>query len=159
MRVDGPLWVKQENPSSYGVILKTAGRVGKSKKNLAILYKYEEWKYWNRTGVARAVYQKYDGVRAAWARRFGQHFWIWGNWVAAPKQKWTQEENRMLWKCYFESDKKVKGYMERMHWLWIERGDKDMTRQILRTQVQNIEAKKLLSDVGILWGQVEEQMT
>ena len=49
--------------------------------------------------------------------------------------------------------------MERMHWLWIERGDKDMTRQILRTQVQNVETKKLLSDVGILWGQVEEQMT
>ena len=79
--------------------------------------------------------------------------------LPTPKQIWTQEENRMLWKCYFESDKNVKGYMERMHWLWIERGDKDMTRQILRTQVQNIQTKKLLSDVGILWGQVEEQMT
>ena len=51
--------------------------------------------------------------------------------LPTPKQKWTQEENRMLWKCYFESDKNVKGYMERMHWLWIERGDKGMTRQIL----------------------------
>ena len=38
------------------------------------------------------------------------------------KHKWTQEENRMLWKCYFESDKNVRGYMERMHRLWIERG-------------------------------------
>ena len=25
--------------------------------------------------------------------------------------KWTQEENRMLWKCYFERDKNVRGYM------------------------------------------------
>ena len=24
------------------------------------------------------------------------------------KHKWTQEENRMLWKCYFESDKNVR---------------------------------------------------
>ena len=23
--------------------------------------------------------------------------------------KWMQEENRMLWNCYFESDKNVKG--------------------------------------------------
>ena len=31
------------------------------------------------------------------------------------KHKWTQEENRMLPKCYFEIDKNVRGYMERMH--------------------------------------------
>ena len=36
------------------------------------------------------------------------------------KHKWMQEENRMLWKCYFESDKNVRGYMERMHCLWIK---------------------------------------
>ena len=41
--------------------------------------------------------------------------------------------------CYFESGKNVKGYLERMHWLWIERGDRDMTKQILRTQEQNYE--------------------
>ena len=39
--------------------------------------------------------------------------------------------------------------MERMHWLWIERGGREMTKQILRTQVQNIEKKNLLSDVEI----------
>ena len=55
----------------------------------------------------------------------------------------------MLWKCYFESDKNVRGYMERMHRLWLERGDREMTKQRLRTQVQNIEKKKLLSDVEI----------
>ena len=65
------------------------------------------------------------------------------------KHKWTQEENRMLWKCYFESDKNVRGYMERMHRLWIERGGREMSNQRLRTQVQNIEGKNLLSDVGI----------
>ena len=36
-----------------------------------------------------------------------------------------------------------------MHWLWIERGGREMTKQILRTQVQNIEKKNLLSDVEI----------
>ena len=65
------------------------------------------------------------------------------------KHKWVQEENRMLWKCYFESDRNVRGYMERMYRLWIERGGREMSKQRLRTQVQNIEKKKLLSDVEI----------
>ena len=52
-------------------------------------------------------------------------------------------------KCYFESDKNVRGYMERMYRLWIETGGREMTKQRLRTQVQNIEKKKLLSDVEI----------
>ena len=36
-----------------------------------------------------------------------------------------------------------------MHRLWTERGGRDMTKQKLRTQVQNIENKKLLYDVEI----------
>ena len=55
----------------------------------------------------------------------------------------------MLWKCYFESDTNVMGYMERMLRLWIERRSRDMTKQRLRSQVQNIEKKKMLSDVEI----------
>ena len=81
---------------------------------------------------------------------------VWGNTsesgvieLPTSKRRWTQEENRMLWKCYFESDKNVRGYMERMHRLWIERGGREMTKQTLRTHVQNIEKKKLLSDVEI----------
>ena len=60
---------------------------------------------------------------------------VWGNTsesgvteLPARKHKWTQKENRMLWKCYFESDKNIKGYMERMHRLWIERGGREMTK-------------------------------
>ena len=60
-----------------------------------------------------------------------------------------QEENRMLWKCYIENDKNVRGYMETMHRLWVKRGGREMTKQRLRTQVQNIEKKKLFSDVEI----------
>ena len=41
------------------------------------------------------------------------------------------------------------GYMKRMHRLWIERGGIEMTKQRLRTQVQNTEKKKFLSDVQI----------
>ena len=53
--------------------------------------------------------------------------------VVLPKHKykWTQGENRMLWKFYFESDKNVKGNMGRMHRLWIERGDRDMSEHRL----------------------------
>ena len=65
------------------------------------------------------------------------------------KHKLTQEQNRILWKGYFESDKNVRRHMERMDWLWIERGGRDMNEQRLRTQVQNIQKKKLLSDVEI----------
>ena len=39
--------------------------------------------------------------------------------------------------------------MERMHWLWIERVGRDMTKQRLRAQVQNIEKKKFMSDIEI----------
>ena len=81
---------------------------------------------------------------------------VWGNTsesglIELPtlKHKWTQEDNRMLWKCYFESDKNVRGNMGRMQRLWIERGGRETTKQRLRTQVQNIKKKKLLSDVEI----------
>ena len=45
--------------------------------------------------------------------------------LPASKNKWMQEENKMLWKFYFESDKNFRGYMERKHRLWIERRGRD----------------------------------
>ena len=76
------------------------------------------------------------------------------------KHKWTQEENRMLWNCYFDSDKNVRGYIEKMRRLWIERGGREMAKKRLRTQVQNIEKKKMLSDIeiGEIVGQVKQKM-
>ena len=53
-----------------------------------------------------------------------------GSWVIdSPtcKHKWTLQENRMLQKCYFESDTNASEYMERIHQLWIERGGRQMT--------------------------------
>ena len=41
------------------------------------------------------------------------------------KHKWMEEENRMLWKHNFESDKKVREQMERMHRLQIEGGGRE----------------------------------
>ena len=61
--------------------------------------------------------------------------------LSTLKHKWTQEENRMLQNCYFESDQNVSGYMKKMHQVWIERGGRDMPKRRLRTQVQNIEKK------------------
>ena len=49
----------------------------------------------------------------------------------------------MVWKCYFESDKNIRAYMERMHRLRIESGSRVMSKQRLRIQVQNIETEKL----------------
>ena len=69
--------------------------------------------------------------------------------LSIHNHKLTREKNRILWKCRFESDKNVRGYIERMDQLWIERGDREMSNQRLRTQVQNIEKKRLLSDVEI----------
>ena len=45
--------------------------------------------------------------------------------LTTRKHKWTQEENRVLQKCYFESDKNVSGDKERIHRLWIEKGSRD----------------------------------
>ena len=59
------------------------------------------------------------------------------------------EENRMLWKYYFESDKNDRRHMDGMHRLWIERGRWGITEQILRTQLRNIEKKRFLSNVEI----------
>ena len=39
--------------------------------------------------------------------------------------------------------------MEIMHRLFIERGGREISREILRTQVRNIENKNLLSDLQI----------
>ena len=50
----------------------------------------------------------------------------------------------MLWNCFFETDKNVRGYMERIHRLWIEAEGRKMTKQRLTTQARNIEKKKLL---------------
>ena len=53
-----------------------------------------------------------------------------GSWVIelpTRKHKWTLEKNRMLWKCYFESDTNAREYMERIHQLWIEKGGRQMT--------------------------------
>ena len=47
------------------------------------------------------------------------------------------------------SDKNVRGDMERIHRLWIERGGREMTKQRLRTKAQNIEKKKSFSDIEI----------
>ena len=48
--------------------------------------------------------------------------------LSTRKHKCTQEENRILWKCYLKSDKNVSGYMGKMHQSLIDRGNKDMTK-------------------------------
>ena len=45
--------------------------------------------------------------------------------------------------------KNVSRYMGRIHGLRIDRGGREMTKQRLRTQVQNINEKKLFADVEI----------
>ena len=65
---------------------------------------------------------KCDGVQAPRTGSLGNTSESGVTALSTHDHKWTQEENRMLWKCYFKSDRNVRGYMEKMHWLWIERG-------------------------------------
>ena len=51
------------------------------------------------------------------------------NELPTRKYKWTLEENRLLRKCYFDSDTNAREYMERINQLWIERGGRKMTRK------------------------------
>ena len=65
------------------------------------------------------------------------------------KHKWMQEENRMLRKCILRVIKILGDLWRECIGCGLREGGREMSEQRLRTQVQNIEKKKLLSDVEI----------
>ena len=63
------------------------------------------------------------------------------------KFKWSHSENRMLWKCYVESNPAQKGYMNRLYDLWKNNEMRELSAQRLSVQVRNIKSKNILSTV------------
>ena len=60
------------------------------------------------------------------------------------REKWTKEENRVVWECYLRSEPKKRGYRKRMHAIWKEKNMKKVTEQQLCDQRKLIENKQWL---------------
>ena len=45
------------------------------------------------------------------------------------RRKWSQEINRIVMECYYSSNPKVVGYIERMRMIWKEKGMFDVKEQ------------------------------
>ena len=65
----------------------------------------------------------------------------------AGRQKWSKEENILLWKCYLLSKPKVRGYRKRFHNIWLDNGGKDIKEQNLCDQRSQILKKGWLTKV------------
>ena len=63
------------------------------------------------------------------------------------KRKWTQAEYRLVWKCYVKSEKEKRGFMKRMLNLWETESGRVVTAKQLRTQVDNIVKRNLLTSL------------
>ena len=63
------------------------------------------------------------------------------------RRKWSQEANRIVIKCYFESVPSRKGYRKRMLAAWQPREMFFVTEQWLVDQANQIRKKKWLSDL------------
>ena len=75
------------------------------------------------------------------------------------RRKWSQEENRIVIKCYFESLPSRKGYRKRMLAAWQQREMFFITEQRLVDQANQICKKKWLSDLEMeeMQREVEER--
>ncbi|XP_067045206.1 uncharacterized protein [Acropora muricata] len=69
-----------------------------------------------------------------------------GNEEGGEKRKrWTHEENVVVMECYYKSKRSGdKGYMKRMHELWIGKGMFDIAKKRLAGQARSILKKNLL---------------
>ena len=63
------------------------------------------------------------------------------------KVRWSQSENRSVWKCYLKSEPRKRGFMKRLKQLWDKGRGRHVTEKQLRGQVNNIKNCKLLTDV------------
>ena len=54
------------------------------------------------------------------------------------RRKWSQEDNRVVMECYYQSEPRLNGYRKRTHGRWIEMGMFPVTEQRLMDQKNNI---------------------
>ena len=78
-----------------------------------------------------------------------------GRYPTTAKKKWTKELNTAVMECYFLSDpvnedgKPIRGYRQRMHRVWKDRGLLDVSEQNLCDQARAIRKNQWLSEVEI----------
>ena len=65
------------------------------------------------------------------------------------RRKWTQDDNRMVMRCYYESVPSKNGYRKRMLQLWLRMDKFPVTEQRLVDQANQIRKKKWLSDLEL----------
>ena len=65
------------------------------------------------------------------------------------RRKWTQEDNRMVMKRYYESVPSKNGYRKRMLQLWLQMDKFFVAEQRLVDQANQIRKKKWLSDLEL----------
>ena len=68
--------------------------------------------------------------------------------TAHTKQKWSQEDNKLVMLCYYKSEPEKRGYRKRMVNIWKEiKPTSEITEQRLADQRRAITKKKWLTDV------------
>ena len=65
----------------------------------------------------------------------------------ASRQKWSKEDNLMLWRCYLLSEPDNRGYRQLLHKIWLDNNGANVTEQRLCDQRTQIEKKGWLTDV------------
>ena len=65
------------------------------------------------------------------------------------RRKWSQEDNRRVMECYYQSVPSRNGYRKRMLQVWVERGLFQVTEQRLVDQANQIRKKRWLSDLEL----------
>ena len=65
------------------------------------------------------------------------------------RRKWSQEDNRRVMECYYQSVPSRNGYRKRMLQIWVERGLFQVTEQRLVDQANQIRKKRWLSDLDL----------
>ena len=73
-------------------------------------------------------------------------------WATGTKHSWTRAENRELLECYYTSNPKERGYMQRMwdHWI-LRHPQSSLTKKQLLAQCSNICNRNLLSQTRDWW--------
>ena len=74
----------------------------------------------------------------------------WATGTKSTRRKWTQEDNRCVMACYYQSQPEIRGYRKRMHAIWREQyGETGVSEQRLQDQKRTIIKNKLLSPLEL----------
>ena len=69
--------------------------------------------------------------------------------VISKRRKWTNQENKIVMKCYLLSEPKVRGYRKRMLSLWLQQGMFWVSKQRLVDQANTIRRNSWMTELEI----------